>query len=167
MRPSRVALSESGVSFERGIGVIRTQDDPLGQLAGNGISDARLGRIGVGVSAFARRFDHTLYRGDVVCRGGRVRRNSKRPGGWADKRFEFSAALEQCPMQTDIGLSKGRQPAAVGLRPRLRQRRCLPHGCERLLGGRRSGSRARQGHLLRGRQGGVRAQPAGCNDCQK
>jgi hypothetical protein len=131
MRPSGVGLYESGVSLERGIGVIRTQDDPLGQLASNRIGDTRLGRIGVGVSAFARCFDHTLHRGDIIRRGGRVRRNSKWPRGWADKRFEFSTAFEQCPMQTDIGLGKGRHPAAVGLRPRLRQGRCLPHGCNR------------------------------------
>ena len=55
------------------------------------------------------------------------------------------------PCKPTLAWAKAVQPAAVGLRPRLRQRRCLPHGCERLLGRRRSGSRARQGHFLRGR----------------
>ena len=68
MRPTRIGFDPGGVALEGGVGVVGAQDQPFGKLARHGIADARLGRVGFRFAAFARRFDHALYCGNVGFR---------------------------------------------------------------------------------------------------
>ncbi len=169
VRPVGVVAHESGVALEGRVGVVRAQDHPFGELAGDRVGNGLLGRIGVGVAAFACGRDDGFHRCDVGIRGGNRRRDGEGAGNGPHHAFEGGATRKESAVQADIGLSEGRHAGLAVLRPLARERQIADNREPRCLGAwvsGRAGLRNRNRLVFGRRQGRSGRQDARGRQCQ-